>query len=103
MNKYQEASDALDKLYEGYKNGMVGRHYSDIVRELVDKAQEQEKVLKIIKEKNVDIFFLRNSCDTVEEYNKEIMDNTMFYCYSNCIKLTQEEFNKIKEWLKNDK
>lgn len=35
-NKYQEA---LDKLYEGYKNGMADRHYYDILQELVDKEK----------------------------------------------------------------
>lgn len=34
MSKYQEA---LDELYEGYQYGMAGRHYKDILQELVDK------------------------------------------------------------------
>ena len=41
MNKYREA---LDKLYEGYQYGMAGRHYTDILQELVDKATPKKPV-----------------------------------------------------------
>lgn len=43
-DKYQEA---LDKLYEGYENGMAGRHYYDILQELVDKETENQEAVKI--------------------------------------------------------
>lgn len=42
-NKYQEA---LDKLYDGYKNGMAGRHYYDILQELVDKEKPMKPKTK---------------------------------------------------------
>lgn len=64
--------------------------------------EKELKALEIIKTKNVDIFFLINSCDEVDKYNEEIIDNTMYYCYSNCRKLTQEEFDLLKEVLENE-
>ena len=63
------------------------RDYTIIERDL--------KALEIIKTKNVDVFFLRNSCEWVEEYNKAIINDTMYYCYGNCRELTQEEFDLL--------
>lgn len=74
--------------------------YCKNIKQALLKAQEQEKALKIIKEKNVDIFHLRNKCDRAVEYNDEI--NIMYYCYVNCKELTQEEFSLLKEVLEND-
>ena len=49
------------------------------------------EILKILKNKNVDISLI-----------KDIMkDNRKFECYPDD-NLTQEEFNIIKEWLEND-
>lgn len=53
---------------------------------------EQQKVLKIIFEKSVDIDFLK-SADTFEEYNKLIKFKAPF-----AAELTQEEFDTLKEW-----
>ena len=50
------------------------------------------EVLEILKRKSVDIHLI-----------KDIMkDDRKFECYPD-ENLTQEEFNKIKEWLENDK
>lgn len=64
------------------------------IDEMLDKIKEQEKALSIIKEKDVDIEFLK-SADTFEEYNKLIKFKTPF-----AIALTQEEFELLKETLK---
>ena len=69
---------------------------------VIPVIEKELKALEIIKTKNVDIFFLINSCDEVDKYNEEIIDNTMYYCYSNCRKLTQEEFDLLKEALENE-
>lgn len=61
-----------------------------IIKQALIKAQEQEKALSIIKEKDVDIEFLK-SADTFEEYNKLIKFKTPF-----AIALTQEEFELLK-------
>ena len=89
-----ESLERIDKEYATIENEDFKICFNTIKQALI-KAQEQEKVLKIIKENNVDVFFLRNNCDTVEEYNKEINNNTMHYCYGNCRELTQEEFNLL--------
>lgn len=59
-----------------------------IIKQYILKAQEQEKVLKIIKEKNVDVRFLR-TCNVLGDYN---------YCQYLSDELTQEEFDSIKHY-----
>ena len=65
---------------------------------LTEVVTEFQKILKIIKEKNVDIWLLK-SCLTLELYNFSItkMDNCKVF------NLTQEEFDTLKRWLENDK
>ena len=76
-----------------------------IVVDLVPKAKEHNKdeikdiekdleVLEIIKNKDVRIRVLLAS-KNVEEYNYSILFEIQH--------LTQEEFDLLKEWLKNDK
>lgn len=62
----------------------------EIIRQALIKAQEQEKVLEIIKEKWVNVAVLIHS-KTVEEYN-----NNAHTPYN----LTQEEFELLKEVLR---
>ena len=58
----------------------------------MSKCEKFEKVIEIIKSKNIDIFFLRNNCEfDFKKYNYEIKDNTMQYCYEDCLSLTQQE------------
>ena len=67
--------------------------------------------IQIILDKNVDLYFLRNNImddngsdeGDCERYNKEIMDNTMYYCYKNCQPLTLEEYKCIKNLILNYK
>lgn len=68
----------------------------------VINIEKELKAFDIIKTNNVDIFFLRNNCDRVEEYNREINNCTMYYCYGNCRELTKQEFDLLKEVLKNE-
>ena len=74
----------------------------DTIKQALLKAQEQEKVLDVIKEKNVDIALLKE-CKNVHEYNIEVTSHN-----ENLIKplewwtrkhLTQEEFELLKRWL----
>lgn len=67
------------------KNG-CGEDYG-LIKNYILKAQEQEKVLSIIKEKNVKINLIKRY-DNVHEYN-ECMYLTYTY-------LTQEEFDLLK-------
>lgn len=58
-------------------------------KELTECVKKQSKVLRVIKEKNVDIIYLKDS-NNVEEYNSH------FGCA--VCKLTKEEFNTLKEY-----
>ena len=62
----------------------------DTIEQALLKAQEQEKVLEIIKEKNVNIVILKVS-ENVEAYNVSIINYPKW-------QLTQEEFNLLKRW-----
>lgn len=66
--------------------------YLPTIKKALIKAQKKEKVLEIIKEKRVDIFFLQ-SCETLEKYNLNIIKNCKF-TYG----LTKEEFDLLKRW-----
>ena len=61
----------------------------DIIKRALLKAQEQEKVLEIIKDKWVNVAVLIHS-KTVDEYN-----NNAHTPYN----LTKEEFDTLKRWL----
>jgi hypothetical protein len=65
----------------------------NIIEQALLKAQEQKKALEIIKEKGIDVGFLK-TCKDVKEYN--------YYCFDEETNktLTTEEFNLIKEILK---
>lgn len=61
------------------------------IKQALIKAQEQEKVLNIIKEKDVDTFMLM-LCDNVEQHNSGLKNKPNR-------QLTQEEFDLLKRWL----
>lgn len=61
---------------------------------LKEENAKYKKVLEIIKEKDVDFYSLRR-CDTVDEHNA-------MFTIDEFQKLTQEEFNLLKEVLEND-
>lgn len=86
--KEANPSEALDlaKAIEEY----LGINLS-IIKQALLKAQEQEKVLEIIKEKNVLIYTLKR-CKSVVEYN--------YYVSYVEDELTQEEFDTLKRCLK---
>ena len=77
---------------------VANENYASIKQALL-KAQEQEKVLSIIFEKNVDIYNLK-TCISLEHYNSEIrrknQNNT--YSYEIWYELTQEEFESVKRY-----
>lgn len=84
-----EALECLEKLelltcdFEWYKDNI------NTIKQALIKSQEQEKVLKIIKKKNVMIYALKVS-KTVDDYNDLVSTDEQ---------LTQEEFDLIKEVL----
>lgn len=86
------------------ENQELKQDVKDVLEDYKDAALRMFKyaeVIEIIKSKNVDIFFLRNNCEfDLEKYNYEIKNNTMQYCYEDCLSLTQQEYNLLKEVLK---
>ena len=67
---------------------------------LKQENEKLKKAIEIIKSKNVDIFFLVNNCEFVlDNYNYEIEDDIMKYCYKDCSTLTQQECDLLKEVL----
>ena len=86
-----EALECLENLCDEFP--ILKKDYKIINKTLI-KAQEQEKVLEIIKKKGIDIGWLRQ-CNMIEEYN--------YHCEAK--QLTQEEFKLLKRWtdgLSND-
>lgn len=74
-----------------FNNGKIEEYdprIMNIIKQYILKAQEQEKVLKIIKEKNVDVRFLR-TCNVLNDYN---------YCQYLSDELSQEEFDTLKHY-----
>lgn len=65
----------------------------ETIRQYILKAQKMERVLEIIFEKNVTIFWLKE-CKNLEEYNYNTADH---------MKLTKEEYNLLKEWLEDER
>ncbi len=76
----------------GIKYIVPQKQFDDLTNEnikLKNENTELKKVLKIIFKKKVDIVYLNDS-NNVEEYNSH------FGCV--ICKLTQKEFNLVKEW-----
>ena len=64
-------------------------YYLNQISELSSELYDAREVLKILKDKLVDIAHIK-SCDDEEEYNQVILDE-----------LTEQEFNLIKKWLES--
>lgn len=91
-------SSVSKELYQDYINGLsiseLANKYkvskTRVYKEIAEYSKEQGKVLKIIKEKNVDIYIF-NDLGTLEEYNEWVLKK-----YGTYYQLTQEEFNLLK-------
>ena len=85
------------KEYQEYIKKGVEEHYKDFMSDydlLLQKCQELNKrleVLEILKRKSVDISLI-----------KDIMLGKIKFDYYPYDNLTNEEFNKIKEWLEDE-
>ena len=106
MEDYNAIKQALlkaqeqEKLFDDrlvFKNGCMSSGFEYKGKQIVAmplkeyaELMEQEKVLDIIKEKDVDIYIL-NHCKTVDEYNSKIV-----HIIGEIRELTQEEFDLLK-------
>lgn len=116
MSKELTPLEALEKLYFGWCDKQKQAHklmktietalkdyemertlrvrLENINYELVREKQESNKklkVLEIIKEKQVNVFIFLHSGEDLDTYNDMVEENR---------KLTQQEFDLLKEWLK---
>lgn len=93
--KPSEALENLRLCWGG--NQSMGEYISSTEYEHIEQAllkvQKQEKVLKIILEKGVDVGYLK-TCKTLEEYNENCWNDEEDFNK----KLIQEEFDVLKEW-----
>ena len=83
------------KCMKNYGMQIFGKYkytFESIIETVLLKAQEQEKALEIIFEKNIDIYFLKSAV-TFDEYNKLIKFKAPF-----ALELTKEEFNLVKRY-----
>ena len=90
LRKLDDISYLVLNEIDDLKNKELWKSYFNTIKNYILKAQENEKVLSIIKEKNVDIYELQE-CKNVEQYNKK--------CDYWGIQLTEEEFDLLKRWL----
>lgn len=92
--KAQENIRSEEILQKYYQEGIT----LDSVRALKQEKDYYKKVLEIIKEKNVAVALLK-SCRTVNAYNILAFDDEYLKANNYLRKLTQEEFNLLKEVL----
>lgn len=81
------SKEALERLYDGYQNGMAGRSFYDIIKQDLE-------ILEIIKTKNVNISLIKN-CYGPFAY-------AVYNSYIDIEKndeLTKEEYELLKGWL----
>ena len=84
--------------YEDDLSDKITANYFALKQALL-KAQEQEKVLEIIKKKDVDIKFLRVLINSDSEYTRKNALKIYNLCLDN-EQLTEEEFGLLKRWLR---
>lgn len=81
----------------GYIRNLINEVEDDIIEQALIKAQEQEKVLKIIKEKRVDMWYLVDLLDQSYEMYLAFCKSEK---YEEDYILTQEEFELLKEYFR---
>lgn len=90
--KPSEASELVSCLKDYLLNMVPYYDWLNDIEKYILKAQEQEKALKIIFEKKVDVYML-NDLGTLEEYNEWVLKK-----YGTYYQLTQEEFDLLKRY-----
>ena len=110
-SKPSEALDCLEKLGaeklargELIRNDSKVEPYINTIKQALLKAQEQEKVLDVIKEKKININNFQTSLIVMSNFTYTYYINNS-RDYHTCILvnlLTEEEFDLLKRWLEND-
>lgn len=90
LEKLDKVNNYLNDVYDYKEIKAERRKDIDSIKQALIKAQEQEKVLEIIKKKNVMVFLLKVS-KSIDEYNFHTSEKD---------ELTQEEFELLKRYFK---
>lgn len=87
----------LEMVKELKEDSYVRDYYSNYLDDIeftLTKKSKKEQALDIVNDKCVNMYFIKYYCETVEDYNEAILKAQG--CYH---KLTEEEFNILKEVL----
>ena len=97
LDFYEEACDLSTSCFSTFKN-RCGDKVTVMRKETYDKYCEYEKSIKILREKRVDLSYLRTCFEdnqNVERYNEYIRNKTMDYDHEK--ELTEKEFELLRE------
>ena len=97
MNGLEALEDIILYLNASEPKGLYCENIETIQQALL-KVEKDHKALKIINKKNVAVAMFK-SCGTVEMYNTIAFDYEHFKDKDYARKLTEEEFNLLKEVL----
>ena len=84
------------------KNYLTEREHKEflnILEKELEQKEKQDKILKLIVEKQVDIKLVAWAGVKVEAYNVKVREEKDYWWRE---ELTQDEFDLIKEWLEDD-
>ena len=94
-SKPSEALECLEKMYDNIESPFPSdKELYDTIKQYILKAQEQEEVLNVIKEKNIDIETLK--------YRLRVKDDDVYLHYKYDLLMPREKFELLKRWLEND-
>ena len=99
MLKQELLGNTLDVDLENIKEEWINKLNITTIKQALIKAQEQKRVLEIIKEKDVDVKFLRMLINSDSEYTRKKALKIYNLCLDN-EELTPEEFDTLKEMIK---
>lgn len=85
----------IEKALKDYEELKGKMGITDVVKEDFVQLWKEHKALEIIKEKNVDVIYLRYECNCLEDYN----ENNQTCDLDKNEYLTQEEYDLLTEVL----
>ena len=92
VNYYSQFNQSEPIINQDYK----------IVEQTLTEYEKQKQILEVLKNKGVDIDYLNYCIQFCKKHKEKIIRAFVYYNQTspNRLKLTKEEFNLIKEWLK---
>lgn len=110
MENKMTPKQALEKIKTqpinvGNEKSTLGKEF-DYSFKIIDQAlteyEKQTQILEVLKNKGVDIDYLNYCIQFCKKHKEKIIRAFVYYNQTspNRLKLTEEEFNLIKEWLK---